>query len=87
MPGFVKSKYSTQFSAELRVLALSVLSEAPRAMTIEEICGADTALIGITTQKMARTLNELVEAGFVIKTKSKLHGNRMVYTTLNKGKE
>ena len=86
MPSYVKSKYSTDFSSELRVRALSVLADSPTPMTIDEICHADTSLVGITTQKMARSLNELVEAGFVMKTKSKAK-NKMVYAAVSQLEE
>ncbi len=82
MPGYVKSKYSPEFTSELRVRALSVLADSPNPMTIDEICRTDTSLIGITTQKMARSLNDLVEAGFVMKTKSKSK-NKMVYMAVS----
>lgn len=83
MPGYVKSKYSPEFSSELRVRALSALADSPTALTIEEICQTDSTLIGVTPQKMARSLNELVEAGFVKKTKSKAKNNRMVYAAVS----
>ena len=86
MPGYVKSKYSKEFTSELRVCALSVLADSPTPMTIDEICHADSNLVGITTQKMARSLNELVEAGFVMKTKSKSK-NRMVYAAVSQLEE
>lgn len=82
MPGYVKSKYSAEFSSELRVRALTVLADSPTPMTIDEICHADSNLIGITTQKMARSLNDLVEAGFVMKTKSRAK-NKMVYAAVS----
>ena len=86
MPGYVKSKYSKEFSSELRVRALSVLADSPTAMTIDEICHSDPSLVGVTTQKMARSLNELVEAGFVMKTKSKAK-NKMVYAAVSQLEE
>ena len=82
MPGYVKSKYSPEFSSELRVRALSVLADSSIPMTIDEICSSDTTLVGVTTQKMARSLNELVEAGFVMKTRSKAR-NKMVYAAVS----
>ena len=81
MPGFVKSKYSNEFNSELRVRALGVLAESPSALTIPEICAGDLNLTGQTPQKMARILNDLVEAGFVMKTNSKSRG-RMVYAAV-----
>ena len=81
MPGYVKSKYSKDINSELRVRALGVLTESPVALTIPEICQNDMTLNGHTPQKMARILNELVEAGFVMKTNSKNKG-RMVYAAV-----
>lgn len=82
MPGFVKSKYNATFNGELRVRALAVLADSPTPLTIAEICAEDLTLTGQTPQKMARELNELVEAGFVMKTKSKNKG-RMVYAAVS----
>ena len=79
MPSFVKSKYSNEFNSELRVRALGVLADAERALTIQEICNSDLTLINQTPQKMARVLNELVEAGFA--TKNKVN-NRVAYKTI-----
>ena len=86
MSGYVKSKYSQVFSSELRARALSVLADSPSPMTIDEICRSDSNLVGVTTQKMARSLNELVEAGFVMKTKSKAK-NKMVYAAVSQLEE
>ena len=82
MPSFMKPKYTKDQNSELRVKALGVLAESPNAMTIPEICASDMGLMGQTSQKMARVLNELVEAGFVMKTKSKSK-NRMVYAAVS----
>ena len=79
MPSFVKSKYSNEFNSELRVRTLGVLADAERALTIQEICNSDLTLVNQTPQKMARVLNELVEAGFA--TKSKVN-NRVAYKTI-----
>ena len=86
MPGYVKSKYSKEFTSELRVRALAVLADSPNPLTIDEICALDTSLVGITTQKMARSPNELIEAGFVMKTKSKAK-NKMVYAAVSQLEE
>ena len=79
MPSFVKSKYSNEFNSELRVRALSVLANAERALTIQEICNSDLTLVNQTPQKMARVLNELVEAGFAIKGK---RDNKVTYKAI-----
>lgn len=81
MPSFMKPKYTKDQNSELRVRALGVLAESPNALTIPEICAGDMGLMGQTSQKMARVLNELVEAGFVMKTSSKSKG-RMVYAAV-----
>lgn len=80
MPTFKQSKY-TKKSAEIRLTALGVLVDAGRPLTISEICASDLSLTYQTTQKMARELSELVEAGLVMKTKSKSKG-RMVYAAV-----
>lgn len=81
MPAFVKAKYTREKSAEIRLTALGVLVDAGRPLTISEICAADMSLTYQTTQKMARELASLVEAGLVRKTKSKSKG-RMVYAAV-----
>lgn len=81
MPAFVKPKYTKERSAEIRLTALGVLVDAGCPLTISEICAADMSLTYQTTQKMARELASLVEAGLVRKTKSKSKG-RMVYAAV-----
>ena len=81
MPAFKQSKYTKEKSAEIRLTALGVLVDAGRPLTISEICASDLSLTYQTTQKMARELSELVEAGLVMKTKSKSKG-RMVYAAV-----
>lgn len=81
MPAFVKPKYTREKSAEIRLTALGVLVDAGRPLTISEICAADMSLTYQSTQKMARELGSLVEAGLVRKTKSKSKG-RMVYAAV-----
>lgn len=81
MPVFVKPKYTREKSAEIRLTILGVLVDAGRPLTISEICAADMNLTYQTTQKMARELTSLVEAGLVRKTKSKSKG-RMVYAAV-----
>ena len=61
--------------------AFGVLMESTEPLTIAEICQRDVHLVGQTTQKMARVLNELVEGGLVIKTKSKSK-KKMVYAAV-----
>ena len=82
MPRFMKPKYTQEQNSELKVRALGVLADSPSALTIPEICAIDMGLNGQTPQKMARVLNDLVEAGFVMKTNSKSKG-RMVYAAVS----
>lgn len=81
MPAFKQAKYTREKTAEIRLTALGVLIDAGRPLTISEICAADLTLTYVTTQKMARELGDLVEAGLVKKTKSKSKG-RMVYAAV-----
>ena len=63
MPAFKQAKYTREKSAEIKLTALRVLQDAGRPLTISEICASDMSLTYQTTQKMARELAELVEAG------------------------
>lgn len=82
MPSFRKAKYTVEQSQEIMMRAFGALCDSTTPMTIEEIQNADLFLISTTTQKMARVLNELVEKGVVVKTKSKAKGGRMVYMSI-----
>ena len=81
MPAFKQAKYTREKSAEIRLTALGVLVDAGRPLTISESSAGDISLTYPPTQKMARELAELVEAGLVKKTKSKSKG-RMVYAAV-----
>lgn len=81
MPAFKQAKYTKERSAEICLTALGVLQDAGKPLTISEICAADLSLTYQTTQKMARELSSLIEAGLVKKTKSKSKG-RMVYAAV-----
>lgn len=82
MPAFKKSKYSLEQTQEIMMRAFGALCDSETPMTIEEIQQADLSLVSTTTQKMARVLNELVEKGVVVKTKSKAKGGRMIYMSI-----
>lgn len=70
MPAYMKkSKYSDMDNQEMRVQCLGVLQDAVRPMTIDEIRNSDLNLALKTSQKIARILNELAEAGFATKGK------------------
>lgn len=83
MAGYRKTspKYSIEKTQELTMNALEVLMEAKTALTIDEICACNMNLVNQTAQKMARVLNDLVENGMVIKTKSKSK-KKMVYAAV-----
>ncbi len=72
------SPYTTQMTNDITMRILSVLIENPRPMTISEISNEDLLLRGVTSQKMARSLTKLCDAGLILKSKSKSKG-RMVY--------
>lgn len=63
------SKYTKEQNSQYAVCTLGVLNESTESMTIDEIKNGDMALAQVSVQKMARVLNELVEAGFVKKAK------------------
>ena len=74
------SKYSKEFTDEMTGRIAVVLAEAQEAMNIQQIQLHDPNLVGITSQKMARMINHLVEVGLVAKAKGK--DGRMVYKCL-----
>ena len=71
------SKYSDKMNHQITFDTIEVLDASPVAMSISDICAARISLNGVTSQKMARILNELIEKGFVKKAKSK--NGRMMY--------
>ena len=78
MPGR-KSKFSAETNGQIKVELFTALSEAGEYdnPTIEWIQSRSIYLKGFTSQKLSRSLNEMVEMGFV--RKGKLHSGRMVY--------
>lgn len=78
MPGR-KSKYSAEMNGQIKVELFSTLAEAGEYdnPTIEWIQNHSIYLKNFTMQKLSRSLNEMVEMGFV--RKGKLHSGRMVY--------
>lgn len=79
---YTKSKYSAAQTQQWAVAAMCVLEDAENAMSCDEIKRSDFALLDVTPQKMARVLNDLVEAGFIVKTKGK--DGRMRYKSVGK---
>lgn len=74
------SKYSKEFTDEMTGRIAVVLAEEQAALNIQQIQMRDPNLNGITSQKMARMINHLVEVGLVAKAKGK--DGRMVYKCL-----
>lgn len=74
------SKYSKEFTNEMTGRIAVVLAEEQQALTISDIQSKDIRLTGITSQKMARMINHLVDVGFVAKAKGR--DGRMVYKCL-----
>lgn len=87
MPGRVKvRKMSATQESEIRMRTLAVLLDSDEALTTDQIKSRDIVLAPITSQKMSRILNYLLEMGFVRKAKSKVSG-RMVYKAVSKMQE
>lgn len=74
------SKYSKEFTDEMTGRIAVILAEEQAALNIQEIQQHDINLTGITSQKMARMINHLVDMGLVAKAKGK--DGRMVYKCL-----
>ena len=74
------SKYSKEFTDEMTGRIAVILADEQVALNIQQIQMRDPNLVGITSQKMARMINHLVEMGFVAKAKGK--DGRMVYKCL-----
>ena len=78
MPGR-KSKYSSEINGQIKLELFGTLAEAGDYdnPTIEWIQNHSIYLSGFSMQKLSRSLNEMVELGFVRKGKSR--SGRMVY--------
>ena len=77
---YSRSKYSKELTQHWTTKAMIVLAEAQRDMTCKEIQQEDLELTGVTPQKMARILNELVDKGLVMKSKDR--SGRMHYKAM-----
>lgn len=74
------SKYSKAQTDDWTGRIAIVLAGTKESLSIPEIQNRDAALTGISTQKMSRMLNHLVDFNLVSKTKGM--GGRMVYRSL-----
>ena len=77
---YTKPRYSVEQTQRWSVAAMVVLSESKEAMSCDQIRQSDLELVGVTPQKLSRILTELVENGFVMKTKGK--DGRMRYKSV-----
>ena len=75
------SKYSAQKNSEFTVRCIDVLENSPEAMSIADIQKSDMVLHDVTSQKLSRILNHLVEFGVIKKTKDRASGH-MVYKSI-----
>lgn len=73
MPG-TKTKYSQKQTAIWRGEMLSKLATSQEAMSIPQLQACSFYLNGVTTQKLARILNECVDMGLLRKAKSSASG-------------
>ena len=80
MPGR-RSQYSKEFNSEMKTALSMALLEAKEAVNIDQLKLFDMRLNGLTNQKAARLLNELVEMGFCVKSKEKSTG-RVAYKAI-----
>lgn len=79
---YTRSKYSKELTQRWTTEAMIVLAEAQRDMTSKEIQQGNLDLVEVTPQKMARILNELVDKGLVVKSKSKGKSGLMHYKAM-----
>lgn len=77
---YTKSKYSPAQTQMWTVAAMVVLNDSREAMTCDQIRQGDMCLVDLTPQKLARILSDLVNAGFVARTKGK--DGRMKYKSV-----
>lgn len=81
MPGYVKSKYSKEKSAEIAVEAFGAIGDANgEALTLEEIINSTVALVGTTPQKISRELSKYVDLNLIKKVKK---NGRVAYCACN----
>lgn len=72
MPAYRKtSVYSPMINGEIRMRLIDVLASSPEALSMKQMKAEDMFLSNLTTQKMSRELNHLVEMGLVRKAQSK----------------
>lgn len=77
MPYKVK-KYTPAQDGQYKMEVLAILAEKDYGISISDIQSESIILTGVTSQKIARILNSLVEMGLVAKAQSRATG-RMKY--------
>jgi uncharacterized protein YejL (UPF0352 family) len=88
MPGYRKSsKYSSEKNGEIRSRLIDVLNNNQESMSMKEMQAQDMILNSLTTQKMARELNYLVDMGVVQKAQSRLKKSMVYKATAHLDKE
>lgn len=85
MPGIIrKRRLSAEKEGELKFRILDILENSENSMNLDEIKAQEPFMLGgLTTQKISRILNSLIEAGLVRKAPSRSTG-RMMYKTVSK---
>lgn len=73
MPYRVK-KYTPAQDGEYKMACLAALAEQDNGISIAQLQAISIPLTGVTSQKIARCLNELVDMGLVAKAKSRATG-------------
>lgn len=80
MPGRT-SKYSAGYNSEMKVVLMDALLDCQEAVNIDQLKAKNIRLAGMTNQKAARLMNELVEMGIAAKTQDRVT-KRVVYKAL-----
>lgn len=76
-------KYTAEQDGQYKVEVLSILADKDCGISIAEIQAESIVLTGVTSQKIARILNNLVEMGLVQKAQSRATG-RMKYMAVSR---
>ena len=80
------TKYTAEYNGALKVAILDVLSQADESVSTSYLQSNSIVLVTATPQKIARVLNEMIEMGIVLKSKSRSTG-RMMYVLRAKMEE
>lgn len=75
---YTPKKYTPAQDGQYKMEVLAILAEKDNGITISDIQSESIVLTGVSSQKIARILNSLVEMDLVAKAKSRATG-RMKY--------